>query len=103
MWPPNKILFPIDFSERSISAARYVRTLGCRFRPEIALMHVLPHPGYGIDVQGGDVAHVVSFAAQRLHADLVVIGCSSENGLIGRQPANAYSIIRQSPCPVVSV
>jgi nucleotide-binding universal stress UspA family protein len=48
MWPPNKILFPIDFSERSISTARYVRTLGCRFRPEIALMHVLPPPAYGI-------------------------------------------------------
>jgi len=48
MWPPNKILFPIDFSERSISAARYVRTLGCRFRPEITLMHVLPPPAYGI-------------------------------------------------------
>ena len=48
MWPPNKILFPIDFSERSISAARYVRTLGCRFRPEITLIHVLPSPASGI-------------------------------------------------------
>jgi nucleotide-binding universal stress UspA family protein len=48
MWPPNKILFPIDFSERSVSAARYVRTLGCRFRPEITLMHVLPAPAYGV-------------------------------------------------------
>jgi len=45
---PNKILFPVDFSERSISAARYVRTLGCRFRPEITLIHVLPPPAYGI-------------------------------------------------------
>src|ERR1700689_3063222 len=48
MWPPNKILFPIDFSERSIRAARYVRTLGCRFRPQIALVHVLTPPAYGI-------------------------------------------------------
>lgn len=48
MWPPNKILFPVDFSERSVSAARYVRTLGCRFRPEITLIHVLPPPAYGI-------------------------------------------------------
>src|SRR2546423_1288334 len=48
MWPPTKILFPIDFSERSISAARYVRTLGCRFRPQITLMHVLPSPTSGI-------------------------------------------------------
>ncbi len=48
MWPPNKILFPIDFSERSTSAARYVRTLSCRFRPEITLIHVLPPPAYGL-------------------------------------------------------
>lgn len=48
MWPPNKILFPIDLSERSNSAARYARTLGCRFRSEITLMHVLPSPAYGI-------------------------------------------------------
>jgi hypothetical protein len=36
MWSPSKLLFAIDFSERSISAARCVRTQGCRFRPEIA-------------------------------------------------------------------
>jgi len=56
-----------------------------------------------IDVHGGEVAHVVRCAAQRLHADLVVIGRSFENGLVGRLRENAYSIIRQSPCPVVSV
>jgi nucleotide-binding universal stress UspA family protein len=56
-----------------------------------------------VDVQGGEVAHVVSCAAQRLHADLVVIGRSVESGLVGRLRANAYSIIRQSPCPVISV
>ncbi|MBZ5592744.1 MAG: universal stress protein [Acidobacteriia bacterium] len=56
-----------------------------------------------IDVQGGEVAHVVSGTAERLHADLVVIGRSSESGLVGRLRANAYSIIRQSPCPVISV
>src|SRR5262249_17554720 len=33
---------------RFSATARYVRTLGCRFRPEITLMHVLPPPAYGI-------------------------------------------------------
>jgi nucleotide-binding universal stress UspA family protein len=56
-----------------------------------------------IHVHGGEVAHVVRCAAQRLHADLVIIGRSSENGLVGQLRANAYSIIRQSPCPVISV
>ena len=56
-----------------------------------------------IHVRGGEVAHVVHCAAQGLRADLVVIGRSSDSGLVGRLRANAYSIIRQSPCPVVSV
>ncbi len=103
MWPPNEIPFPIDSSERSISAARYVRTLGCRIRPEITFMYVLPPPAYGIDVQGDDVAHVVSCAAQRLRADLVAIGRSSDSGPVGRLRANASSVMRQSPCPVISV
>jgi nucleotide-binding universal stress UspA family protein len=179
MWPPNKILFPIDFSERSISAARYVRTLGCRWTgvhleqaPPLealriqdivcavdlklhrgrllewaqqisgelqAALHVAHAiPAYettpacyfdaelrlhleaegkeaiqkflnareveaAIDVHGGEVAHVFRCAAQRLSADLVVIGRSSDSGLVGRLRADAYSIIRQSPCPVVSV
>ena len=42
-------------------------------------------------------------AAQRLHTDLVINGRSSDSGLAGWPRANPYSIIRQSPCPVVSV
>jgi nucleotide-binding universal stress UspA family protein len=56
-----------------------------------------------VEVQGGEVAHVVKCAAERLHAELVLIGRSSESGLVGRLRANAYSIIRQSPAPVISV
>ncbi len=36
-------------------------------------------------------------------ADLVVIGRSTDEHLGGRLRANAYGIIRQSPCPVISV
>jgi nucleotide-binding universal stress UspA family protein len=42
-------------------------------------------------------------AASRIEADLVVIGRGSSTGMLGRLRTNAYSIIRQSPCPVVSV
>ncbi len=42
-------------------------------------------------------------AATRLEADLVVIGRGASSGMLGRLRTNAYSIIRQSPCPVVSV
>jgi nucleotide-binding universal stress UspA family protein len=41
--------------------------------------------------------------AREEHADVVVIGRSTDEHLGGRLRANAYGIIRQSPCPVISV
>ena len=38
-----------------------------------------------------------------LRADVLVIGRGSAAGVFGRLRTNAYAIIRQSPCPVVSV
>jgi nucleotide-binding universal stress UspA family protein len=46
---------------------------------------------------------VVCTAAERLGADVLVVGRGSAAGMFGRLRTNAYSIIRQSPCPVVSV
>lgn len=54
-------------------------------------------------VEGGDAPQVVCRAAEAHHADLLVIGRGSAAGLFGRLRTNAYAIIRQSPCPVVSV
>lgn len=54
-------------------------------------------------VEAGDPANVICSAAQRLEADALVIGRGSAAGVFGRLRTNAYAIIRQSPCPVVSV
>jgi nucleotide-binding universal stress UspA family protein len=51
----------------------------------------------------GDAAPTVCRLAQEWGADLLVIGRGSAAGVFGRIRANAYSIIRQSHCPVVSV
>ncbi len=54
-------------------------------------------------IENGDAPGVVCAAAGRLAADLLVIGRGSAAGMFGRLRTNAYAIIRQSPCPVVSV
>jgi nucleotide-binding universal stress UspA family protein len=54
-------------------------------------------------IEDGDAPHVVCTAAERLGADVLVVGRGSAAGMFGRLRTNAYSIIRQSPCPVVSV
>src|SRR5664280_395035 len=54
-------------------------------------------------VETGDVSTVVAHLAAELKADLLVIGRKPAAGVLGRLEMIAYSIIRQSPCPVVSV
>jgi nucleotide-binding universal stress UspA family protein len=54
-------------------------------------------------LEGGPVAQVVRDASLSQKADLVVIGRHANPGLLGRLRANAYGIIRESPCPVISV
>jgi nucleotide-binding universal stress UspA family protein len=44
MSSPRRILVPIDFSETSLEALRYARTLAQAFDSRVHLLHVLPHP-----------------------------------------------------------
>lgn len=56
-----------------------------------------------IVLEFGDIAESVCAAAQRLRADLLIVGRGSAAGNSGRFRTHAYDIIRRSPCPVVSV
>jgi nucleotide-binding universal stress UspA family protein len=51
----------------------------------------------------GEVAGVVREAALHHAADLVIIGRGHASATLGRLRTNTYSIIRQAPCPVISV
>ena len=54
-------------------------------------------------IESGNPAEIVAEAAQQFNADLVAIGRSEAAGIFGRLCTKSYAIIRQSPCPVVSV
>jgi nucleotide-binding universal stress UspA family protein len=51
----------------------------------------------------GSPAKVVRSAVLDKRADLVVVGRGSVHGLLGRLHDDAYAIIREAPCPVLSV
>lgn len=68
-----------------------------------AMLQGGPAPDARIVVQGGSVPRVVRAAAEDCQADLAIIGRASSGGLFGRLRTNSYAIIRESPCPVVSV
>jgi nucleotide-binding universal stress UspA family protein len=51
----------------------------------------------------GEVSHVVRDSALGHSADLVVIGRGLATRTLGRLRSSVYSIIRDAPCPVISV
>ena len=54
-------------------------------------------------IEPGDPPKVICGLASEIGAGLLVIGRGSAAGVFGRLRTNAYAIIRQAPCPVVSV
>jgi nucleotide-binding universal stress UspA family protein len=52
---------------------------------------------------GGDVSEAVCSQAKNVHADLLVIGRSPKAGSLGTARTTSFTIIRESPCPVVSI
>ena len=54
-------------------------------------------------VETGLVVATLAGLASEKQADLIVIGRHHQSGMLGRLRDTAYGIIRESPCPVVSV
>jgi nucleotide-binding universal stress UspA family protein len=54
-----------------------------------------------VSIEEGEVAHGVAHFAKSSGADLVVIGRGT--GEAERLRTNTYAIVRQSPCPVLSI
>lgn len=131
----KRILCAIDLGAQSCPTASWAKKFAAEFGAQLEIVHAVAHATealaapeagsapdalaqateklkavqacVGLDgpafVEGGEVASAVCDCAAREKADLVVIGRSVKGGVLGRLRANAYSIIRQSPCPVVSV
>ena len=127
----RKILCAIDLESQSCPTASWAKKLAAEFGAGLAIVHAVPGARNGTEnseqalkdkamekvhgvqacvgsqapvfVIADEVADAVCECAAEQQADLVLIGRSVKNGVMGRLRANAYSIIRQSPCPVVSV
>lgn len=133
--PFQHILCAVDLGPQSCQALEWASAMQQHFQSKLTMVHVtagvqhpeeVPDPEWRADlvktareelerlqqqrgthaelvVQMGDPAKVVCQLACELKADLLVIGRGSAGGVFGRLRTNAYAIIRQSPCPVVSV
>jgi nucleotide-binding universal stress UspA family protein len=81
----------------------YAATLIKIGREEVASLQ--KQAGINLDaaVEGGAVSRVVRDAAKKFGADLLVIGRGKLHKTFGRLRSNGYAIIRDSPCPVLSI
>ena len=118
-----KIVCALDLGERSRNTLDYALKLATDFQASLSLVHVvsrheqqsLPRTqleelqkqsgaeAAGLHIEEGDVAHQVSSFVQSAGADLLVIGRGAHEHGSGRLRTNGYAIIRQAPCPVLSV
>ena len=132
----RNVVCAIDLGKQSCHTLRWAGLFANEFGARLTIVHAIPtakdHPNVycdqdwkheltrgakdkimslqrslgleaAISVIPDEAPFAVSTTALHNNADLLVIGRSIENGMLGRLRTNAYSIIRQSPCPVVSV
>lgn len=127
------ILCAVDLGPRSVDTLCWAQRFASKFGAKLTVTHVLPDlndytdkPGITtslisrserrlqellatvraeaeIFVDNGEPAKAVCAAAENMRSDLLVIGRSHPDGVLGRLRTHAYAIIRQAPCPVVSI
>ena len=127
----GRIVSAIDLGPQTAHVLRWSAALAKRYGVPLSVVHAMPDFGTASEdwrsslhsslrekietlmgeskVQGsiviepGDPHKVVSKVATDLGAGVVVIGRGASSDLLGRLRAQAYEIIRRSPCPVLSV
>ena len=107
----------VDLNGSSSRVLRWAHHVAEEYQAELTLVHAGPASALEAlarlqesigshavpRVEEGEPAKVIAALAQELQADLLVIGRKGLAGMRGRLEMTAYSIIRESPCPVVSV
>jgi nucleotide-binding universal stress UspA family protein len=72
-------------------------------RDQIAKLQAEAGTNLDVCLMGGSSERVVHRAAIGHEADLITIGRGTIQKPLGRLRSNAYSIIREAPCPVISI
>jgi nucleotide-binding universal stress UspA family protein len=121
----RNILCAVDATPKSVPLIEYAASLASELNATLRLVHVITglenkdardnardaieklletaKVNVPICLVADSIAEGVQEEARRHGADLVVIGRGVLNETLGRLRTHAYGIIRQSPCPVLSV
>ncbi len=121
----RKVLCAIDLEKRSRQIIDWAAFLACEYQAELAIVHAIPPvetppllaevrmkisallteagAKATIEIDSGEPAEVATGAAKEFGADLLIIGRHSGSGGKGYLRHNAYTILRKSVCPVISI
>jgi nucleotide-binding universal stress UspA family protein len=80
-----------------------VAALVKKSREEIAILQRDAGTNVAATVEGGRPSEVIRDAAAQCHADLVITGSGKVHEPFGTLRTHTYSIIREAPCPVLTV
>lgn len=118
----QQILCAVDLGPQTSVVLRSGAELAGHFGSRVTIMHVVSDANarrlnqerlatlakeVSLDaefvIECGEPHKVVPAKARLLGADLVIVGRGCSNHVAGRLRAQAYGIVRQAPCPVLSV
>lgn len=72
-------------------------------RERIAKLQTEAGTNLEVSMEAGSAANVTRAIALQRHADLVIVGRGAIQKPLGRLRSNDYAIIRDAPCPVISI
>jgi nucleotide-binding universal stress UspA family protein len=87
----------LDLEERLQSAKREAVSRRIEDLQSAAGSHAV------VSIAVGPIKDMLTEAAGRLRADVLVIGRSPQSGVAGRLRDLSYAVVREAPCPVLSV
>ena len=79
------------------------RSVSEQAKEEIAKLQATVGTAAQVFIYSGDPANAVAGAAKDFAADLLIIGRHDGSEIAGFLHQNAYAILRDSPCPVISI
>jgi nucleotide-binding universal stress UspA family protein len=80
-----------------------IRSVSAQAKKEIENLQAITATSARVFVDSGDPEEVIARATKDFDADLLVMGRHDGSGLAGNLEQNAYAILRDSPCPVISI
>jgi nucleotide-binding universal stress UspA family protein len=83
--------------------SEFDRFLAATANQKLAKLQSDAGTSYDVVLEGGHISKVVRDAATHQGSDLVVIGRGHTHSALSRLRSNAYAIVREAPCPVLSL